>query len=137
MIQKDSFTYGVAAADFPISIEVESFDQAANQSEINDALVTLPPAGSVITTFPLALVPVPGKPHVKACKIPNPSAAATPANAKYRPPADVNLQVIVGYSAVTGPDPRYQIRFKPAIGSVQTRDLRSPTTRDFTVLEYR
>lgn len=137
MTQKDSFTYSVAAVDFAISIEVESFDQAQNMSVISDGLVTLPADGSVITTFPLALVPVPGKPNVKACLIPDPGAAATPPSAKYPPPADVNLVFVVSYATANGPKPRYEIRLKPAAGAAFKRSVGTPTLRDFVVLEYR
>ena len=137
MTQKDSFAYSVAAADFPISIEVEAFDQATNMSVISDGVVTLPANGSVITTFPLTLVAVPGKPNVTACMIPDPSAAATPPSAKYPPPADVNLLFVVSYATANGPNPRYEIRLKPTGGPAFIRNVHTPTLRDFVVLEYR
>jgi hypothetical protein len=137
MTKNDPFAYGVAAADFPISIEVESFDQTTNMSVISDALVTRPADQSVITTFPLTLTTVAGKPNVKACKVPDPNAAATPANAKYPSPADVNLSFVVSFATANGPNPRYEIRLIPAAGAAQTRNVRTPTLRDFVVLEYR
>jgi len=134
MTKDGAFAYKVAAADFPISIEVESFDQTTNMSVISDGIVTRPADQSIITTFPLTLQTVPAKPHVSKCQIPDPSAATTPANAKYPPPADVNLSFVVSFATVNGPNPRYEIRLIPAVGATQTRTLR--TTRDFVVLEY-
>lgn len=134
MTKNGAFAYKVAAADFPISIEAESFDQAANMGVISDGLVTRPADQSIITAFPLTLQPDPAKPNVRKCQIPDPSAAATPANAKYPPPADVNLSFVVSFATANGPNPRYEIRLIPAVGAAQTRTLR--TLRDFVVLEY-
>ncbi|HYL39303.1 MAG TPA: hypothetical protein VEV17_25515 [Bryobacteraceae bacterium] len=137
MTKKDSFTYSVAAADFPIAVEVESFDQANNMSVISDGMVTRPADGNIITTFPLSLQPVPGKANVQGCQIPDPSAAATPAAARYPPPADLNLTFVFSFATANGPNPKYEIRLIPTAGAPQVRTVRQPNLRDFVVFEYR
>ncbi len=132
MTRKDSFTYSVTRTDFPIVIEVESFDQADFMGVISDGIVVRPVDGSVIMTFPLSLRPMPGNSTCQRCDLPSPDAAGA-----YQPPADVNLSLVVSYATANGLTPRYEVRLTPASGSTLIRTIRRPNLRDFFAFEYR